>query len=46
MTEKLACFEQIPLTIIAMEELGYIGRALTAEHDGLAAHGATVRNFD
>ena len=38
--------EQIPLTTIAMEELGYIGRALTAEHDGLAAHGATVRNLD
>ena len=34
--------EQIPLTTIAMEELGYIGRALTAEHDGLAAHGATL----
>eukprot|EP00040_Diaphanoeca_grandis_P039050 m.258025 g.258025 ORF g.258025 m.258025 type:complete len:1139 (+) comp36016_c0_seq1:75-3491(+) len=34
--------ENIPLVDKAMEEIGYIGRVLKAEHDGLRAHGASV----
>lgn len=34
--------ENVPLCPPAMEDLGYLGRVLTAEHDGLAAHGATL----
>ena len=26
----------------AVEELGYLGRVLTAEHDGLQTHGASL----
>ena len=34
--------ENIALVTEAVEELGYVGRVLTAEHDGLAAHGASM----
>jgi hypothetical protein len=34
--------ENVALVTEAVEELGYLGRVLTAEHDGLAAHGASL----
>lgn len=34
--------ENVALVTEAVEELGYLGRVLTAEHDGLAVHGASL----